>query len=47
MLEALLDNHADEGVHNVGENSILKVPRFSQFGTPMEIAGLFGGKQGY
>ncbi len=47
VLDALLDKYADQGIENLEENSILKVPPLNTFGTPVEIVGLFGGKQGY
>ncbi len=47
VLDALLEKYADQGIENLEENSILKVPPFTQFGTPVEIVRLFGGKAGY
>ena len=47
VLEALLDKYADQGIQDIEQNSILKVPPFNEFGTPMEIVRLFGGKPGY
>ncbi len=47
VLEALLDKYADQGIENLEQNSILKVPPFNEFGTPMEIVHLFGGKPAY
>ncbi len=34
-------------IQDIEQNSILKVPPFNEFGTPMEIVRLFGGKPGY
>ena len=47
VLEALLDKYADEGIENLEDTAVLKVPPFDQIGTPVEIVRLFGGKQGF
>jgi len=47
VVNALLDKYSDEGVENIESMTILKVNPFPQFGTPMEIVGLFGGKEEY
>ena len=47
VLDALLDKYADQGIENLEQNSILKVPPLNEFGTPIEITRLFGGKSGY
>lgn len=47
VLDALLDKYADEGIENIEDIKILKVNPFDQFGTPMEIVNLFGGKKQY
>ncbi|VAW70349.1 Type I restriction-modification system, restriction subunit R [hydrothermal vent metagenome] len=47
VLEALLDKYADEGIENIEDIKILKVNPFDDFGTPMEIVSLFGGKTQY
>ncbi len=47
VLEALLDKYADEGIENIEDIKILKVNPFDDFGTPMEIISLFGGKKQY
>lgn len=47
VLEALLDKYADEGIEKIEDIKILKINPFDQFGTPMEIANLFGGKKQY
>ena len=47
VLEALLDKYADEGIENIEDIKILKVNPFDDFGTPMEIINLFGGKKQY
>jgi type I restriction enzyme R subunit len=47
VLESLLDKYADEGIENLEQTSVLKVPPLNDYGTPMEIVQLFGGKTGY
>ncbi len=44
VLEALLNNHADEGIENTQDIKALKVNPFEQFGTLIEIICAFGGK---
>lgn len=47
VLEALLEKYADEGIENIEDMKILKVNPFDDFGTPVEIVSLFGGKKQY
>lgn len=47
VLEVLLDKYSDEGIENIEDIKILKVNPFNQFGSPMEIVKLFGGKIQY
>ena len=47
VLEALLDKYADEGIENIEDMKILQVNPLDQFGSPVEIVELFGGKQQY
>ncbi len=47
VLDSLLDKYADQGIENMEETSVLKVPPLNQFGTPVEVVRLFGGKAGY
>jgi type I restriction enzyme R subunit len=47
VLEALLDKYSDAGLKSVESLEILKVPPLSSLGTPIEIVGLFGGKEEY
>lgn len=47
VLDALLDKYADGGIDNLEDRSVLSLQPFSDIGTPMEIAKLFGGKTGY
>ncbi len=47
VLEALLEKYADEGIENLENLDILKVPDFKRFGSPIEIVKRFGGKKKY
>ena len=47
VLEALLDKYADEGIENIEDMKILQVNPLNQFGSPLEIVKLFGGKKKY
>ena len=47
VLNALLDKYADEGIENIEDIKILTVNPFDDFGTPLEIVNLFGGKNQY
>jgi len=47
VLEALLDKYADEGIENIEDMKILQVNPLDQFGSPLEIVQLFGGKKRY
>ncbi len=47
VLDALLEKYADTGILSVESLGILKIDPFTQFGTPVEIVNLFGGKPAY
>ena len=47
VLEALLDKYANEGIENIEDMKILQVNPLNQFGSPLEIVKLFGGKKQY
>jgi type I restriction enzyme R subunit len=47
VLEALLDKYADQGIENIEDMKILQVKPLDQFGSPVEIVKLFGGKKQY
>lgn len=47
VLEALLSKYADSGIQSVESMDILKVDPLRDFGTPIEIVQLFGGKAAY
>ncbi|MBA3701123.1 MAG: DEAD/DEAH box helicase family protein [Planctomycetes bacterium] len=47
VLDALLSKYADTGITSVETLDILNVDPLTEFGTPIEILKLFGGKAGY
>ncbi len=47
VLDALLDKYMNEGIGDISNLEILSNDPFRKFGTPMKIAKLFGGKNGY
>ncbi|MGO8692817.1 MAG: EcoAI/FtnUII family type I restriction enzme subunit R [Rectinemataceae bacterium] len=47
VLDALLDKYADSGFASVESPEILKLEPLTAFGTPVEIIGLFGGRENY
>jgi type I restriction enzyme, R subunit len=47
VLDALLAKYADEGVLNLDDANVLKIPPLSTLGTPMELVRAFGGKSGF
>jgi type I restriction enzyme R subunit len=47
VLDALLEKYADAGILSLESFDILKVSPLRDFGTPVEIVNLFGGKPGY
>ncbi|MFO7557540.1 MAG: DEAD/DEAH box helicase family protein [Desulfobacterales bacterium] len=47
VLVALLEKYADEGIENIEDMKILQVNPLDQFGSPLEIISLFGGKKQY
>lgn len=47
VLEALLYKYADEGIENIEDIKVLQVNPFDEFGSPIEIVKLFGGKTQY
>lgn len=47
VLEILLEKYADEGVLTIEDNNVLRVNPLDQFGSPLEIVRLFGGKPAY
>ena len=47
VLEALLDKYADEGIENIEDMKVLQLNPLNQFGSPVEIINIFGGKKQY
>ena len=47
VLGALLDKYADEGVINLDDASVLRIPPLDSIGTPVELVRVFGGKPGF
>jgi len=47
VINALLDKYADEGIKNLEDPEVLRVPPINKFGRPLEIMKLFGGKEGF
>ena len=47
VITALLEKYSDEGIQNLEDPEVLKVPPLTQFGRPLEIMKLFGGKIAY
>lgn len=47
VLDALLAKYADEGVLNLDDTNVLRIPPFSSIGTPVQIIRVFGGKDGF
>ena len=45
VLSALLDKYADEGVFNLDDANVLRIPPIDQLGTPVELVRAFGGKR--
>ena len=46
-LNALLDKYANLGITAIEKLDILKIQPLSEFGTPLEIIKIFGGKEQY
>jgi type I restriction enzyme R subunit len=47
VLEALIDKYESTNLRAIEEKEVLKVQPLSNFGTPIEIANIFGGIEGY
>lgn len=47
VLDALLAKYADEGVLNLDDANILRIPPLSTLGTPFELIKAFGDRQGF
>ncbi len=44
VLDALLAKYADEGVLNLGDAKVLRIPPINSLGTPVQLIKAFGGK---
>ncbi len=47
IIEALLDKYTEEGIENIEDLSVFRVEPFNQYGTPIEILKIFGGRDKY
>jgi len=47
VIDKLLDKYADEGIENLEDINILKLPEFEEFGSQLQIIQSFGGKSNY
>ena len=47
VLGALLDKYADDGVLNLDDANVLRIPPLDKLGTPLELVGAFGGKPAF
>jgi type I restriction enzyme R subunit len=45
VLDALIAKYADEGVLNLDDSNVLKIPPLSSLGTPVQLIKAFGGKE--
>ena len=47
VLDALLAKYADEGVLNLDDANVLRIPPLSSLGTPVQLIKAFGNRQGF
>lgn len=47
VLGSLLDKYANEGIRDIEDTKVLQLKEFAEYGSPMKIAKIFGGKEGY
>jgi len=47
VLDALLAKYADEGVLNLDDTNVLRIPPLNDLGTPVQLVSAFGGKAGF
>ena len=47
VLDALLTKYADDGVLNLDDTLVLRVPPLDDLGTPVQLVRAFGGKEGF
>ena len=47
VLDALLTKYADEGMFNLDDTNVLRIPPLDRLGTPVELVNAFGGKPSF
>ena len=47
VLDALLTKYADEGMLNLDDTNVLRIPPFTQLGTPVQLIEAFGGREDF
>ncbi|MGQ5701121.1 EcoAI/FtnUII family type I restriction enzme subunit R [Sandaracinobacteroides sp. A072] len=47
VLDALLTKYADEGMLNLDDANVLRIPPLNELGTPVQLIKAFGGKAGF
>ena len=47
VLDALLAKYADEGVLNLDDANVLRIPPLTELGTPVQLINAFGGREGF
>jgi type I restriction enzyme, R subunit len=47
VLDALLEKYRDDGVLNLDDTNVLKIPPFNGMGMPIQLLKAFGGKEGF
>ena len=47
VLDALLVKYADEGVLNLDDATVLRIPPFTELGTPVQLIKAFGGRDAF
>ena len=47
VLDALLVKYADEGVFNLDDVTVLRIPPLTELGTPVQLLTAFGGREGF
>ena len=47
VLDALLAKYADEGMFNLDDTNVLRIPPFTHIGTPVELIEAFGGRDDF
>ena len=47
VLDALLAKYADEGVFNLDDVTVLRIPPLTELGTPVQLLKAFGGRESF